>query len=151
MRLSPTDNFSAVNSAAMDTELTESERVKVTGCEMETLNNEQSTTIGGSAANEYIPESIAFHVEAVGTGVAANGDVEVSVGIAPGGTEILVATTLTTCKLLNDHYVVAIDGLTAAIPANSTIYVKVTTADTTAGAGHLLDAYIIGTLFVSGT
>lgn len=151
MRLSPTVNFGAVDNVAMVTKLALSHRVAVIGCEMETLNNEQSTAIGGNAADEYVPSEVVFHLEDVGAGAAANGDIQVSVGIAPGGTEIQVATALTTLKLLNDHFIIAVDGLTATIPGNSTIYVKVTTKDTTAGAGHLLDAYVNGTLFLSGT
>jgi hypothetical protein len=151
MRLSPLVNFDAADNAAMVTKLALADRVIVTGCEMETLNNEQSTAIGGVAANEFVPELIVFHVEDVGSGAAANGDIQVSVGNSSGGTQILVATALTNLISLNQHFIVAIDGLTNTILANSTLYVKVTTKDTTAGAGHLLDAYILGTIVVSGT
>lgn len=151
MRLSPTVNHDAVDNAAMVTKLALADRIKVTGCEMETLNNEQSTAIGGAAANEFVPELIVFHVEDVGAGAAANGDIEVSVGTTTGGTQIMVATTLTNLISLNQRYVAVIDGLTSTMLANGTLYVKVTTADTTAGAGHLLDAYILGTIVVSGT
>jgi len=133
------------------TELGQSERVAVTGLQMETLNNEQSTAIGGSGTDEFVPHAIIFHVEDVGAGAAANGDMQVTVGITPGGTEILGATALTNLKDLNDRYVVLITGLTDAIAGDSTLYVKNTTADTTAGAGHLCDAYILGETFVSGT
>jgi len=143
-----TDHANVVTNTAV---LAEDERVLVAGCEMETLNNEQNTAIGGSAANEFVPSEIVFQVEDVGVGAVANGDVEVSCGITTGGTEILPATTLTNLIALNDRFVAVITGLTATIPADSSLYVKVTTADTTAGAGHLMDAYIKGTIFVSGT
>jgi len=133
------------------TELGELERIAVTGVHLEILNNEQSTAIGGAAANEFVPRFIIFHMEDVGVGAAANGDAQVTVGITPGGTEILGATALTNLINLNDRFVVAITGLTATMPANSTLYVKVTTADTTAGADHLCDAYVLGSVFVSGT
>jgi len=58
---------------------------------------------------------------------------------------------LTNLISLNQHFVAVIDGLTSTMLADGTLYVKVTTADTTAGAGHLLDAYILGTIVVSGT
>jgi len=151
MRLSPTINWTAVENAAMVTKLALSHRVAVIGCEMETLNNEQSTAIGGATANEFVPELIVFHVEDVGVGAAANGDIQVSVGNSSGGTQLLVATALTNLISLNQHYIVAVDGLTSTMLADGTLYVKVTTADTHAGVGHLLDAYILGTLVVSGT
>jgi hypothetical protein len=168
IRLSPTKVLTAAEAVALTThrgsdgtdhadvvtattELAESDRVLVVGCEMETINNEQSTAIGGDAANEFIPTALIFHVEDVGAGAAANGDIEVSVGISTGGTQILVATTLTNLISLNDRFEIAITGLTNTIPANSTLYVKVTAADTTAGVGHLMDTYIVGKIFVSGT
>jgi len=161
IRLSPTKVLTGVEGIALTTHRTSvgtdhanlaaKPRVVVAGCEVETLNNEQSTAIGGSAANEFVPIALIFHMEAVGVGAAANGDVVVTVGITTGGTEILGVTTLTNLIALNTRFVVALTGLTATIPADSTIYCKVTTADTTAGAGHLLDCYLIGETFVSGT
>jgi len=146
MRMSPTQNFDA----QAISELAEGDRVLVAGCEMETLNNEQSTAMGGSAANEFVASAIVFHVEAVGVGAAANGDIAVTVGTTTGGTEILGITTLTNLISLNDHFIAVIDGLTVTIPANSTLYVKVTSADTTAGAAHLMDAYVVGDVFPTG-
>ena len=136
---------------AATTELAESDRILVAACQMETLNNEQTANIGGLITDEYVPTAIVFHVEAVGVGAAANGDIQVTVGTTPGGVDILPITALTNLISLNDRFTVAITGLTDTIPANSDLYVKVTTADTTAGAGHLMDAYFEGTIFVSGT
>lgn len=150
IRMSPTLVVDAAGIEAMTTELAESDRVLVAGCQMDALNDEQTANIGGAAADEYVPTAIVFHVEEV-VGVAANGDIQVSAGITPGGTEILPATPLLNLISLNDRFTVAITGLTDTIPANSDLYVKVTTADTTAGAGHLMDAYFEGTIFVSGT
>jgi len=132
------------------TELAQSERVKVAAVAIDTLNDEQSTAIGGSAANEYVPSKIVGHLEAVG-GVAATGDAQITVGTSAGGTQILPATPLTGFKDLNDHFEIVISGLTDQITADSTLYVKCTTADTTAGAGHLADFYIVGEIVVSGT
>lgn len=150
IRMSPTLVVDAAGIEAMTAELDESGRILVAGCEMETLNNEQTAAIGGSASDEYVPTAIVFHVEDVGAGAAANGDIQVTAGITPGGTEILPATPLTSLSSLNDRFTVAITGLTDTIPANSDLYVKVTTQDSTAGAGHLMDAYFIGSIFVSG-
>jgi len=126
-------------------------RVLVAGCELETLNDEESTAIGGSAANEFVPIALIFHIEDVGGGAAAAGDAEVTVGTSSGGTQILPVTVLTALNTLNERFVVPIAGLTAAISADSTIYVKVTSADSTAGVGHLLDCYVVGETFTSGT
>jgi len=126
-------------------------RVLVAGCELETLNDEESTAIGGSAASEFVPTLVIFHIEDVGVGAAAAGDATVTVGITTGGTEILPTTTLTGLNTLNEHFSVPVAGLTEAITADSTIYCKVTSADSTAGAGHLLDCYVVGETFTSGT
>lgn len=126
-------------------------RVIVTGCELETLNNEQSTAIGLAAGDEFVPIYAILHLEDVGAGAAAAGDAAITIGTSAGGTQILPATTLTGLNALNERFVIPIAGLTAAIAANSTIYCKITTADTTAGAGHLLDLYLIGETFTSGT
>jgi hypothetical protein len=117
---------------------------------MYTLNNEQSTAIGGSAASEFVPLWAIAHLEAVG-GAGATGDAQITIGTSAGGTQILGATALTTLKDLNDRFVISLNGLTDTIPANSTIYVKVTTKDTSAGVGHLIDVYLLGETFVSGT
>ncbi len=161
IRLSATKVVDSVEAVALTTHrgsvgtdhanLAAKPRVTVTGCEVETLNNEQSTAIGGSAANEFVPIYAIFQMEAVGVGAAANGDVEITIGTSAGGTQILGATTLTNLINLNDRFVVVLAGLTAAIAANSTVYCKITSADTTAGAAHLLDLILVGETFVSGT
>ena len=125
-------------------------RVNVSALSLETLNNEQSTAIGGAATDEFSPLYAIVQMEDVGVGAAANGDAQITIGITTGGTEILTATVLTSLISLNDKFKIDLPGLTAAIPADSTIYVKVTTADTGAGASHLGEAFIVGEMFVSG-
>jgi len=161
IRLSTTKIVSGVEATALTTHRTSvgvdhanleaKPRVTVTGCEVETLNNEQNTAIGLSAADEFVPIYAIFQMEAVGVGAAANGDVEVTIGTSAAGTQILGTTTLTNLINLNDRFVVVLAGLTAAIAADATIYCKITTADTTAGAAHLLDLILVGETFVSGT
>lgn len=127
-------------------------RVVATGLHLETVNDEVSVALGGSAADEFCPITAIFHMEDVGVGAAANGDAQVTIGISTGGVQILAGTTLTNLINLNDKFIVDLSVVVkAAIPGDSTIYVKVTSADTTAGADHLADCYIIGETFVSGT
>jgi hypothetical protein len=126
-------------------------RVRVTGLTINVLNNEQSTAIGGSASNEFVPLFAIAHMEAVG-GAGATGDTQITIGTSAGGTQILGATALTGLDGLNDHFLIALGaGLTTTLTTDSTIYCKVTTKDTSAGAGHLVDVYIVGYVFVSGT
>lgn len=127
----------------------DSERVVVTSVAVDTLANEQSTALTGAATDEWVPLYAIFHMEDVGAGAAATGDASVSIGITSGGTEILAGSALTGLVNLNSHYKIEITGLTEAIPGDSTIYVTVTAADSTAGAGHLVDAYIVGESFLS--
>jgi hypothetical protein len=125
--------------------------VKITGLDMPTLNNEQSTAMGGSAANQFAPTHAVITVNNVGVGAVANGDMQITIGTATGGTQISSAITCTGLNTINEKLVVDLTGATkAAIPCNSTIYVKVTTADTTAGAGHLADVYLFGEVFAGG-
>ncbi len=161
LRLSLTKNLSAAEAVALTTHrgsvgtdhanLAAKPRVLVAGLTIDVLNNEQSTALGLSAASEFVPRYAIAHLEAIG-GAGATGDTQITIGTSAGGTQILGATALTGVDGLNDRYVIALaTGLTATLTADSTIYCKVTTKDTTAGAGHLVDVYIVGETFVSGT
>jgi hypothetical protein len=125
-------------------------RVKVTGLAIDTLNDEVSTAIGGSSANLFVPNRIYVQIEDVGAGAAATGDFEITVGTSTGGTQILAATACTGCNTLNETFQIDVSGVLPAITEDSTLFVKCTTADSTAGAGHLADIYIQGELFVAG-
>jgi hypothetical protein len=131
------------------TELAQSERVLVAGLAMDSVN-ELFTAIGGSAANEYVPLKVIVHLEDDNAGAGATGDMQITVGTSSGGTQILGATVTAAMVTLNDRFEIDVTGLTAAIAADSTLYVKVTTKDTTA-VGYLADVYIEGQIFVSGT
>ena len=125
--------------------------VKVSDLVIRTLNNEQSTAIGGSAANQFVPMYAIVHLKAVGAGAAANGDLAISIGTAAGGTQIKAAGVATGLTGLNSKFVFDLTGaVKAAIPCNGTVYAKVTTADTTAGIGHLADVYLYGEVVVGG-
>ena len=166
VRLSPTKVLDAVEATALTThrssvgtdhanvvtsttELAERQRVKVSTLAMDSVN-EVLQAIGGSAANEFVPLKVIVHLEDDGGGGGATGDMQITVGITSGGTQILGATATTNLKLLNDHFEVDITGLTAAIPADSTLYVNATTKDSSA-VGYTCDVYVEGTIFVSGT
>jgi len=161
IKLSPTKSLTAAEAVALTThrssvgtdhaDLAEKPRVLVAALAIDTLNNEQSTAIGLSAGSEFVPRYAIAHLEAIG-GAGATGDTEITIGTSTGGTQILTATALTGVDGLNDHFLIALaTGLTATLTADSTIYCKVTTKDTSAGAGHLVDVYIVGEVFVSGT
>jgi len=146
-RTSPGTDHS--NVVANTTELAPSLRVKVAGLAMDSVN-EVSQAIGGSASDQFVPVKVIAHLEAVG-GAGATGDMQITIGTSAGGTQIKGITPLTNLKDLNDHMEIGVAGLTDSIAADSTIYFKATTKDTTAGAGHLVDLYVVGEMFASGT
>ena len=122
-----------------------SKRVVVADVSVETLGDEQTVALGGLSTEHFSPITSIVHMTAVGEGNAANGDLAISIGITTGGTEILAATVVTGLIGINTKKVIDLSSVVKpALPANSTIYVKVTTKDTTAGAGHLADVYING-------
>ncbi|MDD5511912.1 MAG: hypothetical protein PHI12_14065 [Dehalococcoidales bacterium] len=118
-------------------------RMHVAGLAVDTLNDEKAVAIGGVATKQFAPTCVIARMATV-VGAVATGDVEFSVGITPGGTEIMAATVATNLIALNDKVVIPLSGKSASIPANSTVYVKVTTIDTTAGAGTLANVDVCG-------
>lgn len=125
-------------------------RILVEDLDIATLNDEQTKAIGGVAGMQFAPKTAI--VQCTGIGGTLAGDAEISIGITTGGTEILVATVLTALTLLNDMFIIDLSAtVKAAIPANSVIFVKVTTKDTTATAGALANALIVGELLVTAT
>ena len=107
--------------------------------------DEQSVVLDGLATEQFAPLWAIVNMKDVGAGAIATGDVDISIGIASAGTEILAATEVTGLIAINTKKVIDLSAVVfPAIPANSEIFVKVTTKDTTAGAGHLADIAIIG-------
>ena len=130
--------------------LGKTKRVVVSDVSVETLNDEQTVALGGNATDEFCPVTAIVHMTDVGEGDAANGDLAITIGITTGGTEILAAKVCTNLIAVNTKYIIDLSAIVKpAIAGNSTIYVKVTTKDTTAGAGHLADVYIVGETFPS--
>lgn len=122
-------------------------QVTVEDLAIDTLNDEQSTAIGEASTVQFTPTHAIVHMVDVGAGDAANGDVEITIGTAAGGTQLLTATAVTGLSAINSRYVFDLTGtVRAAMPGNGTLFVKVTTADTTAGAGHLANVHIFGEL-----
>ena len=127
---------------AMETLGAES-RILVEDIDIVTLNDEQTKAIGGVATQQLAPKTAI--IQCTGVGGTLAGDTEISIGITTGGTEILAATVLTNLKLKNSMMIIDLSAIVKlAIPMNSTIFVKVTTKDTTGTAGCLANAYIIG-------
>jgi len=137
---------------ALEALAAQSVRVRVQNLSVETLNDEQSVAIGGAAGNQFTPHRAVVQMIDVGAGAAANGDMEITIGTASGGTQILTATACTGLIGLNTRFIIDLSAVVKpAIGADSTIYVKVTTADTTAGAGHLADVYLIGDIVATAS
>jgi len=117
-------------------------RVVVEDLDIVTLNDEQSVAIGGVASKQFTPVTAIVHC--TGVGGTLNGDAEITIGITSGGTEILTATAITVTAL-NDKFIIDLSAVKkAAMGGDATIYVKVTTKDTTGTAGSLANVYIIG-------
>lgn len=111
--------------------------------ELQTLNDEVSVALSGDSSDSWCPTMVIVNVKAI-TG-AANGDAEITIGTASGGTQILTATALTGVNTLGERIAIDLSGTArASIAANGTIYVKCTTADTGAGTALTVDAYLYG-------
>jgi hypothetical protein len=111
--------------------------------ELQTLNDEQTAVLGGTAITSWVPTMAVVHIKAI-TG-AANGDAEITIGTTTGGTDILTATALTGVNALDEKMVIDLSGTVRPdILANATIYVKCTTADTGAGTALTADVYLYG-------
>lgn len=149
VRLSLSEVLTAPKTEAMTVELAERLRVKVSTLAMDSVN-EVSQAIGGLVTDEFVPLKVIVHLEDDGAAGGATGDMAITIGTSAGGTQILTATITTALTTLNDRFEIDITGLTTTIPANSTLYVKATTRDTSA-AGYTCDVYIEGSVFVSGT
>jgi hypothetical protein len=118
-------------------------RAQAADLDLQTLNDEVSVALGGAATDKFVPTLLIVDITAI-TG-AANGDAEITVGTATGGTQILTATALTGLNALNERISIDLTGATkAAIAGDATIYVKCTTADTGAGTVLTATATIIG-------
>jgi|GEM_PF-2833286 len=119
-------------------------RAVVSDLAIDTLNDEQSVALGGVASKQFAPTHAIVQMATV-SGAAAAGDFQISIGITSGGTEILAATACTGVIAIDTKLIIDLSAVVKpALPASSTLYVKVTTADTTAGAGHLAKVYVVG-------
>lgn len=153
---SQVDNDSVIAGAFVDDALnvlnSAIKQAKVASVAIDTLNDEQSVALGGKSTDEFCPSLAVVQVVDVGAGAGAAGDLAISIGITSGGTEILAAKVCTGLIALNTKFIIDLSEIVKpAMPANSTVYVKVTTCDTTAGAGHLADVYLFGQTILSAT
>lgn len=81
----------------------------------------------GAAAQQFTPTEIVFQCL---TATALNGDIEVTVGTAAGGTQILPITALLNLATVGQKFVVLVHGLIPAVAGASALDITVTTADT---------------------
>ncbi|MEA3225123.1 MAG: hypothetical protein U9Q07_04170 [Planctomycetota bacterium] len=81
----------------------------------------------GAAAQQFTPTSIEFQCL---TATALNGDTEVTVGTAAGGTQILPITVLTGLSTVGQKFVINVHGLIPAVAGASALDITITTADT---------------------
>jgi len=84
-------------------------------------------TAPGAAAQQFTPTEAVFVCTAA---TALNGDTEITIGTTGGGTDILVATTLTGMNTVGEKFVVPLSGLVPAIAGASALDITVTSADT---------------------
>ena len=81
----------------------------------------------GAAAQQFTPTELVFQCL---TAAALNGDIEVTVGTAAGGTQILPITALLNLATVGQKFVVLVHGLIPAVAGASALDITVTTADT---------------------
>lgn len=125
-------NGTTLNSFAESTQI----RAHLTGINMKALAA-YTGTLNGISTDQFIPTNLLFRVTAVG-GAALNGNCQITAGVSAGGTQILIATELTSLIALNSTYSIPITGLIAApILANAVIHVSTVFADTSAGTGTM--------------
>jgi hypothetical protein len=116
---------------------------EATALELQTLNDEVSAAIGGLSTDAWVPTIAIATITAI-TG-AANGDAEITIGTASGGTQILAATALTATNAVGESFVIDLSGtVRASIAGNATLYVKCTTADTGAGTSLVATVRVYG-------
>ena len=81
----------------------------------------------GAAAQQFTPTEAVF---VCATATALNGDTEVTIGTTVGGTDLLVATTLTGMNTAGEKFVIPLTGLIPAVAGASALDITVTSADT---------------------
>ncbi len=106
--------------------------------------NEQSVAIGGVATDQWCPTHAIVHLQSI-AGTALTGDTDITIGILTGGTEILATTECTGLINANDKFIIDLSAVVKpALPANSTVFVKVVTKDTTSDDSNLFNVTLIG-------
>jgi len=102
-----------------------------------TLNDEQSVVLGGLAATHLSPWRLTVHLHTVAG--APNGNAQIRVGTSSGGNQILADTALTGLDTQHTTFNIDLVGVMPVLTADSTLYVKCTTADTGAAASTLIN------------
>ena len=113
------------------------EQSTVEDVDIGTLNDVQSVALGGLVITHLSPWRFTLHLHTL-TG-APSGDAVIRIGTSSGGNQILGDTTLTGFDTLHKTFNVVMEGAAIALTGDSTIFVKVTTADTGAAAGTLVN------------
>lgn len=118
-------------------------RAMAEGIDLQVLNDDVSVALGGVSSDEWVPTMAIVDITGV-TG-AANGDAEITIGTAAGGTQILTATALTGANADGEKFAIDLTGVVkTSIAANSTIYIRCTTIDTGAGSSLTANVYLFG-------
>jgi len=142
-QISNDSNSEGESVAAVLNNLGDKLRKTVTALDIVTLNDEQSVALGGDALHQWAPVTAVVQITGVGGTIA--GDAQITIGITTGGTEILAATALTGAVTINEMLIIDLSAVAKpAIPANSTVFVKVTSADSTGTAGSLASVHLMG-------
>lgn len=103
--------------------------------------DEKSAALGGSASDYWHPTFAVVRLKSK-TGTVAT-PAQISIGTTSTGTELVAATALTSVATVGDTLIISFTAKKAAIAANSTIYVNVTTAEASASAA-VADIYVYG-------
>jgi hypothetical protein len=104
--------------------------------------DEKSAALGGSASDYWHPTFAVVKLKST-TGSAPATPAQISIGTASAGTQLVAATALTGLDTAGDTLIISFTGAKAAITADSTIYVNVTTAEGTATTA-VADVYVYG-------
>ena len=83
-------------------------------------------TAPGDAAQQFTPTEAIFICE---TATALNGDTQITIGTTAGGTQILIATTLTGLTTVGEKFNIPLAGILPAIAGASALDITITSAD----------------------
>lgn len=107
---------------------------------LKSVGSSYTYAIGGDGTNTIAVDNVIVNLTSAGG--ALNGNAKITLGISPGGTEVLAATTLTGLNATTKMFKIDIEGLTTKFADDQTLYISVHTADSGAAIFALADVTI---------